>query len=168
MAKSLLILMLMTTQLLAGSTGPVYICIKNNGEYCCLDTSPKFCTCCQEHRQEAAHETCCADSGCAGEIVELPCGHHDQTLPSSDLIVEMDDACGCTHIPVAVSPDQATTATRTAFSAEIERLALHVVWLPTWLSGTDTASFLPHFRWNGPPTVPDFALTVLSTAVIRC
>ncbi|WP_437186511.1 hypothetical protein SH668x_003665 [Planctomicrobium sp. SH668] len=169
MAKSLLILMLMTTQLLAGSGGSVYLCISNDGEYCCLDTGPRSCTCCQEHQQEAAHETCCSDAGCTEGIAEPSCGHHDETSPCPEQNrVVKDDACGCTHIPVAASAGHPTTVTRPTVTVDSERLALLVAWLPTWLSGTDAASFLPHFRWTGPPAVPDFTLTVISTVVIRC
>ena len=167
MVKSLLILMLMTMQLLAGSGGSVYLCISNDGEYCCLDTGPQSCTCCQEHQQEAAHETCCSEVGCSGKIAGPPCGQRNESSSLSGEMV-MDGACGCTHVPIAASADHPTTVIRPTVTVESERLALLVAWLPTRLGDTDAAAFLPHFRWTGPPAVPDFTLTVISTVVIRC
>lgn len=169
MAKSLLILMLMTTQLLAGSGGSVYLCISNDGEYCCLDTGPESCTCCEEHQHKAAHETCCSEAGCSGKNAEPECDHRNGSSPPSDQpLVVLDDGCGCTHFPVAVSAAQATSAARSTFTVDIERLVLFVAWLPTRFSGADAAVFSPQFRWRRPPTVPNFALTVMSTVVIRC
>jgi len=76
MAKSLLILMLMTTQLLAGSGGSVYLCISNDGSYCCFDTGPESCMCCHEEQEEIVHDPCCG--GCQEDGNQTPCGHHEE------------------------------------------------------------------------------------------
>jgi hypothetical protein len=40
MAKSLRMLTLMTTQLLSGSGGGVYLCLSNDGSFHCFDGGP--------------------------------------------------------------------------------------------------------------------------------
>lgn len=168
MAKSLLILMLMTTQLLAGGGGSVYLCISNDGTCCCIDAGPASCTCCHE-QETIQHDTCCAEPGC--EVAsESCCEFHEEGSPSSNHYgVVAVDSCGCTHIPVMVSSDQPTTVTRSSMTTDAERISLLVA-LPLSLgSGFEISAPSLHFRWNGPPTtVPDFALTVISTVVIRC
>jgi len=158
--------MLMTTQLLAGSGGPVYLCISNDGSYCCIDTGPASCTCC--HGQEAIqHDACCGEPGCEA-VSESCCEPHDEDPSQSDGHgLAAVDPCGCTHIPVMVSSDQPITA-RSSTTTDVERLSLLVA-LPLALgSGLEIAAPSPHIHWSGPPAVPDFALIVISTVVIRC
>jgi hypothetical protein len=165
MAKSLIILMLMTTQLFAGSGESVYLCISNDGSYCCLDAGPETCTCCRNH-EEPSEDACCSNAACAGEVA---CGHHDETSPCPNYFGRIaSDPCGCTHIPVMSSAAKPTTIARTSVRAEAERLALLDACLPTCFIGVDAATLSPHLRWTGPPAVPDFTLTVISTVVIRC
>jgi len=157
MAQSLLILMLVTTQLLAGNSGTVYLCVSNDGSYCCIDTGSTSCECCHDE-QEAAHDACCSDPACG-----------DEAPPFRQQGLLAGDPCGCTHIPVLISADQPATVVRPSNRTESERLALLVAWLPSLFLGSQVGvlTSLPT-RWSGPPAAPDFALTVISTVVLRC
>lgn len=166
MAKSLLILMLMAMQVLAGTCGSLHLCISNDGSYCCIDAGPESCTCCHKHG-EAAHNACCDEPACEA-VPEKCCEHCDEesTEPDAQCIVA-GDPCACTHIPLIVSSSQPTTIARSTINESIERCSLLIAWLPS-LVGSDAVAPLPHLRWFEPPVVPDFALTVISTVVIRC
>lgn len=166
MAKSLLILMLMTTQLLAGSGGSVYVCISNDGSYCCFDAGPESCMCCQDER-ETVHESRCG--GCEEDGNKAPCGRHEEgqpTCPDDDILVA-GDPCGCTHIPVVMPSDQPTNVARSSNSVDGERLISLIALLPTLAFDHHAVAHLP-LRLADPPAVPNFALTVVSTVVIRC
>jgi hypothetical protein len=168
MAKSLLILMLMTTQLLAGSGGSLYLCVSNDGSYCCIDTGPASCTCCHDH-EKIPDVACCSDPACEDESAASSCEHHQDEAPQPrqiDLLV--GDPCGCTHVPVMISSDQPTTVARSSITAEAERLSLQIAFLSAPCVGIEVAAPAPPLRWSGPPAVADFALTVISTVVIRC
>ncbi|ODA29090.1 hypothetical protein [Planctopirus hydrillae] len=165
MAKSLLILMLMTTQLLAGSGGSVYLCICNDGSCTCFDAGPDLCTCCHDEHKEGVRHCC---GGCEKDGDRAPCSHHDEEQPvCPDDIFVAGDPCGCTHIPVVMSSDQPTNVVRPSRSVEGERLFSLIALLPM-LAFDHYAVAHPPLRWADPPVVPDFALTVVSTVVIRC
>jgi hypothetical protein len=167
MAKLLLILMLMATQLLSGKCGSRHLCISNDGSYCCIDAGPQSCTCCQKHSEEVPYA--CCDERARGTVSEK-CTEHceeESTEPAAQSTVA-GDPCGCTHIPLRVSSSQPTTIARSTINESIERNSLLVAWLPS-LGGSDAVvAPSPHLRWFEPPLVPDFALTVISTVVIRC
>jgi hypothetical protein len=167
MTKSLLILMLMTTQLLAGTCGSLSLCISNDGSYCCIDTGSASCTCCQFHG-EILHDACCDEPGC--EAVSECCSeHHDEEFLNPDPHgIVASDRCGCTHIPLAISSSQVTTVARSTMAEVIERCSRLVAWLPPLASGGETDAPSRHLRWFEPPAVPEFVLIVLSTVVIRC
>ncbi|GIX05064.1 MAG: hypothetical protein KatS3mg114_0933 [Planctomycetaceae bacterium] len=163
MAKSLLILMLAATQLLAGSGGSLYLCISNDGSYCCFDSGPESCTCCIGHDEE--HAACVASErdGCACQ-----CHDRDGKQQAEPSVAIADDGCGCIHIPLIVSAEQPTTATRPAATLSAERIALSIASLASIpCSHTSSVSSPPPF-WSGPPAVPEYALTIVSTVVIRC
>lgn len=167
MVRPLLILMLMTTQLLAGSGGSLYLCVSNDGSYCCIDTGPASCTCCHEE-ESIHHDTCCGEPGC--EVVSEYCYEpHDEDAPQPDHHgLEAVDPCGCTHVPVMVSSGQPVTIARSSTTTDTERLS-QLVALPLALgSGLEIVAPSPHIHWSGPPAVRDFALIVISTVVIRC
>lgn len=167
MAKSLLALVLITTQFLAGNCGSLHLCICNDGSYCCIDAGPAFCTCCQMHG-EASHDAGCDDHCCAA-VSERCCEHcdHDSTSPDAPDSVA-GDPCGCTHFPLVISASQPTTTPRSTIHDAIERNALHIGWQQTRAGNEADVAPLLHRQRLGPPVVPDFALTVISTVVIRC
>lgn len=168
MAKLLIILMLMTTQLLAGTCRSMHLCISNDGSYCCIDAGPDSCTCCQKH-SEGVPEACCDEH--AGDEVSEKCGEHCEeeiTEPDAQSSVA-GDPCGCTHIPLMGSSSHPTiTPARTTINESIERCSLLVAWLPALFARDAAVAPSPHLRWFDPPVVPDFSLTVISTVVIRC
>lgn len=166
MAKSLLILMLVMTQLLTGSGGSLYLCIKNDGSGFCFDTDIASCTCCHNHKVNQQNP--CVTCGC--EKAESCCKDDDNEASTSahhGLLAA--ESCGCTHIPVMVSSEQPTTVARSSVTTESDRLTLLLAWLPS-LRSIDgfVVSASPYRHWSGPPAVPDFALTVVATTVIRC
>jgi hypothetical protein len=156
MAKSLLILMLVTTQLLAGHSGTLYLCVSDDGSFCCIDTGSASCVCCHDE-EKSAHASCCSDPECEEKPTE-----------SQQLGLSAGDPCGCTHIPVMVSADQPATVSRSSIMTESERLSLHIALLSASFVYVEVVAPSPHLCWSGPPAVPDFALTVISTVVIRC
>ncbi len=169
MIKCLLTLMLVTAQLLAGNSGSLYLCIREDGSYCCLDTGPVCCTCCHDHKA-LPQEVCCADSVCDEESVSFSHKHHeDDASPPRQFDRLAGDSCGCTHIPVTVSADQPTTVIRLSITTESERLALLLAWLPSLHPVSEPVAVTsPHLRRSDPSAAPDFALTVISTVVTRC
>lgn len=164
MAKSLLILMLVATQLLAGSGGSLYLCISGDGSYCCLDSGPGSCTCCHEQDDDP--------QACASDCHEVTCSCHDRHETPAEPTVEIaKEGCGCIHIPLIVSAEQPTRVVRTATTTDAERLTQLIASPPSLDIGRAISVASPSASWGGPPAVPQFALialTVVSTIVIRC
>lgn len=165
MIKSLLILMLMTTQLLAGSGVSVYLCIGSDGSYR-IDAGRDSCTSCKV-TCGAGCNPCSDDS--AGQHDGLPCGTHgnDRLLQQAIETLAVEESCDCTHIPIMTSSDQPTRAARTSITVDLERFSSLVAQAP----GIGLA-YLPvpqsSFHCCDTSTVPDFTLTVVSTVIIRC
>jgi len=167
MSKTLLILMLMATQLLAGTGGSLYLCISNDGSCCCFDVGPESCTCGRGHKDGSAGR---AAASCDCGEVTCQCHEcHETSIPESEATIEVaNEDCGCVHIPLMVSVEQPTRTVRSTIATDAERLALLIASLPS-ISVNHTFSVnSPEVRWNGPPAVPEFALTVISTVVMRC
>jgi len=161
MAKSLLILMLVATQLLAGSGGSLYLCISGDGSFCCLDSGPGSCTCCHEQDDDPP--------ACASDCDEVTCRCHDRRETPADPTVEIaNEGCGCIHIPLIVSAAQPTRVVRARTPTDAERLRQLMASLPSIDVAHTAIVASPPASWGGPPAVPQFALTVVSTAVIRC
>lgn len=174
MIKSVLILMLAATQLLAGSGG-VYLCIRNDGSFCCLDAGPQTCTCCEDKdtdghnlptmiAQEASACGCgCSDSGSSGTRDE------DRESRSAELaVVALSDPCGCTHI--RLSQDQTSIRVARTASAIDSDVYAPMVADPssfTKADGGDGARFTVRGR-STPPPMRSHALTVLSWISIQC
>lgn len=106
MIKSFLILMLATTQLLTGSGGSVYLCIKNDGTFCCLDTGAEACRRCVDELPVVEEEP----SGCAccreADSPTLPL-HESAAASKFVSALVSGDACGCTHVLIARDPAHA-------------------------------------------------------------
>lgn len=166
MARSLLILMLVTMQLFAGSTASVYLCVSHDGSFCCVDTGPDSCTCCQEAEEDSsAHEVCCVAH--ADENHPGPCGDpHENSVPQADGQPVVSDPCGCTHIPVRLSSHQAVSVGRSSVPGDLERVIPAAVWLG--FSRIAPASLGRANRHRSEPPPRDPALIVISTIVLRC
>jgi hypothetical protein len=101
MVKSFLILMLMTTQLLAGSRESLYVCIRGDGSFCCLDVGENDCAHCEAGDEEVATvET---------EIIA--------SQPSAS--PEIDSTCGCCCNEAKLTSSELTSSELTS-SEEVE------------------------------------------------
>lgn len=165
MTKSLLILVLMTTQLLAGSGASVYLCIGSDGSYR-IDAGRDSCTSCKVAC--GAGCTACSDDS-TGQHDDLPCGTHGNDRPFQQAIemLASEESCDCTHIPIVTSSDQPTRTARTSIAVDFEQLSVLVAQAP----GIGFA-YLPvpqsSFRCCDTSAVLDFTLIVVSTIIIRC
>lgn len=172
MARMLLSLLLLTTQLLAGVCGSLHLCIGDDGSFCGIDAGPKSCHC--GHRDDQPS----SESGChpqLSDVLAKPCcEHHDGPHPqneSTDLAVCISipaDSCACTHIPLVLSSEKSTTVLRSPLNESLERSSLLAAWLPVLLLDDDRSPGGSIRQRLEPAERPDFSLTVISTVVIRC
>lgn len=160
MAKWSLILMLMTTQLLAGSCDSIYLCIGSDGTYR-IDGGPDACSTCQV----TCEASCTACSG-VERLGDSPCSTHLGERNCRSAVEKLEESCDCTHIPVVLSSDQPARTVRSSVAVELELSSLVVqppaiglIYLPVLSSRlcSDCTS-----------AIPSFSLTVVSTVVIRC
>lgn len=168
MIKSFLILMLTTTQLLAGSGGSVYLCIKDDGSFCCVDAGAKACRCCEEEIPVAA-EPPPAGCGCCRETAapKGPTGD-DASSSSFKFILTSNDPCGCTH--VLIVQDQAyAKVNRISTRSDVQQLVQMAAHLPglAALDGLNALRTAAGWQYR-PPTVEPQALTVRLSVQIRC
>lgn len=167
MFKSLLILMLATTQLLAGSGGSVYLCIKNDGSFCCLDAGAATCSCCEEEtpvvQQKPSGCSCCSEAA-------SPSLSAQEFAPSSsvELALTSNDPCGCTHILIAQDHAQ-SQLTRMSSRCDLHHFVEMTSHLPGLISIASVAASRLASSWQyRPPTVDSHTLTVRSAVQIRC
>lgn len=166
MFKSFLILMLATSQLLVGGGGSVYLCIKNDGSFCCLDAGAETCRCCADEipivEEKPSGCSCCSET-------TSPAFSTEESAPSSwfELTLKSNDPCGCTHILIA--QDQAQSKlTRISAQFEMQQL-VQVAPLAGWIQLDDLIASRIASGWQyRPPTIESQALTVRSAVQIRC
>ncbi len=169
MFKPLLILMLATTQLLAGSVGTLYLCIKGDGSFCTLHTSFEPChrceknePVCQQLPEQSAACTCC-HSGEPEEFREVA-----ESLLLSDTALTVQDPCGCTRI--LLKQDEAN-ANQNRLTADVglRQFVAMAANLPglVLVDDADANASGEHGQYRQ-PTLQSHALTVLSTTQIRC
>lgn len=166
MIKSFLILMLATTQLLAGGGGSVYLCVKNDGSFCCLDAGAETCRCCEEEipvvEEKPSGCSCCSETTSSALSTE-------ESAPSSsfELTLKSKDPCGCTHILIA--QDQAQSKlTRMSARSDVQQL-VQMAALPGCVQLDDLIDSRIALGWQyRPPTIESQALTVRSAVQIRC
>lgn len=168
MLKSFLILMLMTTQLLAGSGRSVYLCIGDDGSFCCLDMGPASCTCCADQEVEISEEHSGCGCGCDESKSSRDSERSSRMEPSAESILRSGDLCGCTHILLS-SEQPSLRVARMSGAVDADYFAQFAAETPA-VSGTGAAIDARHscrqrFR---PPTISSHALTVLSCVSIRC
>lgn len=165
MSKSLLILMLMTTQLLAGGGVSGYICISSNGSFG-FHFGSSSCTSCQvacevdgKSRGDCNAQQSCGTS-CSKHRIDR---FHKVTIGT----LGVAKSCDCTHIPVIIESEQPTRVARNLTTADYKQLASLVALLPTI---GNCCQPIPQtaFHSNGTSVASDFSLTVIATVVIRC
>jgi len=175
MARAILILTLVTTQLLSVSGDAIYLCVRNDGSTCCVDAGPESCTCCQAPdklaESESCHESDCDSHGLAhGHGLAATC-HEEHAVPATQIPAigsVIGDDCDCTHIPLAVSSEQPTINSRQSAAANLD---FHAYLLAPAGQEHEIGSVVGDFslqQWLGDAPPIDFALTVISTIVIRC
>jgi hypothetical protein len=159
MAKTLLSLALLTTQLLSWGASPLYLCLCEDGGVC-IDRGPRDCGCCSCPADDP-HQ-CLADSE--------DCHEHDSDLhrsPSSSAVTPDGHASDCcTHIQISQSQSPVVTVASASADAiqQFVPLFADVICILS-AGGTEITST----ALDGPP--PDSLwgpLRALATVVIRC
>lgn len=175
MTRAILILTLMATQLLSVSGDAIYLCVRNDGSTCCVDAGPDSCACCDGH-DEMLDSHACQASDCAASELGLDhhlaadcCENYDVPVPQSSAFAVVGvDTCDCTHIPLTVTSEQPTITSRHGDAADFDfhafLLAPVVQEREVFLLSQDFS--VQHWLCEAPRI--DFALTAISTIVIRC
>lgn len=164
MPKSLLVLMLMVTQLLMGSGVSLYLCIRGDGSYH-IDAGAESCDSCQ-----ISPET---DGSCGTSRAEQKCGSacdkHKQNNGRENIVeVEGPNApCDCTHVPLLVASEQLAQPARNVLPGDFEQMVSLAALPPTLgavcpIAQHQKACFLNNLA------LTDFSLAAISTVVIRC
>lgn len=157
MTKSLLMLALVTTQLLAGSGGSHYLCLSNDGTFCCVDAGPSSCTCCLPKMDCAEPIVGCSHAGEPGNC---------QITTHSFSNVSAGIPCGCTHIQISAQTTpfgfRASTTTDTGRYSQIEALMPYDFSDPLAGDGPDSV-----YRRNS-AQIPSPTLHILSNVLLRC
>lgn len=161
MTKTLLILLLITMQLLAGSGASVYLCIGCDGSYG-IETSTESCLCdTDDHADDESCPCDCDDRHC----------EHRETAVHVQLTgdgASKDSPCGCTHIPLIVSSSQSHLLGRSVANLDAGRQSFLLA-VPPNNSVFSALASRADVRWHvARADVLDFSLTVVSTVVIRC
>ncbi len=168
-----LILTLAAFQLLGGSGRSVYLCVSSNGDLCCLDSGPLSCACCRHEADSTSHNDAggdaaseeCASKCCHGEGDEsCPDDHHSPK--SKDGPTLANDGCSCTH--ELISTGQVGSILRSSMTDQVSAAVQLLDCLPTAAHPQAAVAFDGPVNWQGPPPIPNSALAVLSTIVIRC
>lgn len=163
MSQSLLILMLALTQLLGGSGGSVYVCISNEGTFCCLDAGASSCSCC------AKEEASCTESGCRCSrnlFQPISDGVENTEYVACATSLIASNSCDCTHILLMVDELTSISPSITAAGA-FDHVPVSTL-LPLVYSGISSHVVALPVRAYILPTTPPLALTLLATIVIRC
>ena len=165
MAKSLLILMLVTTHLLAGNGNSFYLCIGNDGSYSIHAESDTHTS-----RKVAPKVDChsCCDSSLK-EQCSAPGGKRpvNGLMPLADDCPTFSESCGCTHIPIVMASDQPTRSGRNSIAMDFEQLHSLVVRAPS-IDVARQSLFRISLHSYDSSMIPDLILTVISTVVICC
>lgn len=167
MLRSLLFLMVVTAQLLPGGGGSIYLCIANDGSYCCLDAGPATCRCCPhgigDSKPAGKNES--ASHGYAAAS-EMCCHRHDGAEEAGYEVSLTSDPCGCTHL--LISARHTTPVARPRTTSQTDQLSRPAVLMPGWAACHLMVAGSRRERWDHPPWARGLALSTLSTVVLRC
>jgi hypothetical protein len=168
MAKSLLILMLAAAQLVAGSGRSLYLCLSNDGSFCCIDDGPTGCVCCHDH--DLLERVAPTDHHCHtfnAREARSDCNCDSLQPPAGERLVA--DQCGCTHVLLLVAAEQRMAVSRTRTTIDFERVVVPAENFAPWHVAADDRTVLRmFFPAGGSAAALDFTLTVLASTVIRC
>lgn len=171
--------MLIATQLLAGSGGSSFICIHDDGSFCCIDAGSESCKCCDDKDshlrnycddEDQAHHGTWAVSVDKHFVDACNVDHHCGAAEKSvSCRLDHCDPSGCNHIPLMVCSDQASVVARTFLMTRGVQLGRYMACLPqrNWVGDT---TFNPSLltQSNRDANVPDSALALMATVIIRC
>lgn len=161
MTKTLLILLLMTMQLLAGSGASVYLCIGCDGSYG-IETNTESCLC--DGKNHTDGESCACDCD------DQHCEHRESPaqVQLAGEGVSRERPCGCTHIPLIVSSDRYRHFVRSLANHKAGRV-LFLAAAPSNDCFSYAVASCTELRWHvSRADVPAFSLIVVSTVIIRC
>lgn len=164
LVRTILILMMLTSQIIAGMGGSVYLCISSQGIN--LDAGPSACTSCDsvdDHKTPERHPTCLKSdhhSSCG-------CGETPFSHGLANDVASIDDSCDCLHILVTESSN--VPATVTSSTAEIEfRITISDAAILSQ-SQLDSSRFVQNVVASPRHQVVfDSTLSILSNVIIRC
>jgi len=157
MFRILLNLMLIGTQLHAGSGVLICLCVKSDGSYCCVDVFPGLCN--SDQKELRAIES---DGG------SCKCCHQEEFSSHSECGNRViHDQSGCSRIPVLISCGQPTSVSRHSVSAFMEQVSALIA-LPLAFGLNAHIVAQPVLHWSDPPLIANFTLAVVSTVMIRC
>ncbi len=165
MLKSLLILILASTQLLARDGVSVYLCVSSDWVYSVHFGSDE-CPPCGGQKpndevsgEHPSHGEECASQGCGTNPVDRAASH--VSSPSVSL-----DSCGCTHFPFVVEVAQPRGLYRSSAVSDAHRILALAVAPPSgmieWQADRRWASLQRNNR-----VLDSLLMAVISTVVIR-
>jgi len=162
MIRSLLILMLIATQLLTGSRVSAYLCVSNDG-LCRIDSGSASCTSCRD-ACNATRQSSELFAACRDEVQQ--CTSHREAA-SRGVQNQITKSCGCFHVPILVASEQPAHSLQGRAVVDVE-LQLSTI-APAVVSPTGCASVLQsRVTSSDTSAAVAYSLIVVSTVVMRC
>lgn len=168
MAKSLVILALLATQLLSWSGGSVYLCICGKGTVC-VDGGPSACTCCATSEGAGLEDANCTKPENA-ECCESCCAatnRHREQSRKRDTDQCANSSRGCAHIQIL--HEQAPSVCASSCDTNVGHLSALLASPPCGLPSLSEieAPTDPRTRME-PSSAPSLLLTFLAATALRC
>jgi hypothetical protein len=156
--KSLLLLLLVVTQVMPWTASPLFLCLGSDGSVC-LDGGPATCTCCRDHEHD--EDPCCAEN--ADDV------RHEHRLPAriddqGPASISHDD-CDCAH--VLLSHD-ARFVRRARTDGDMQTVALRLMTSVSTVRAEVPAPALGTFDGLRRPDALPLLLSERAPIVLRC
>ncbi len=175
MARALLGMMLIVSQILTGFWGGSTLCLRSDGTVCCIHEVTKPCNCC-DHDHGEDEVPCSGDLGTHCHPVCQIAGndepkHDDASLPNdavpAALPLTATPPCGCRHLPLiaATAPTSQRSLSRTVTRLKQSHAAIPQVqsFHPTLCNDA-----VAECRRRHSPCCQTLGLTLAASTVIRC
>ena len=165
MVKSLLILVLVSTQLLARDGIVAYLCVSNDGAYS-IHFGAEVCPPCDEVNK--SDSSSCEQTADKDKCNSHQCSSHGsgRSAQHSTSSIVSHDACDCTHLPVGLALHQPRGLYRYSAMGDAQRVLGLVISLPPRSLTLNSERQLSCLL-SGNKAIESLTLTVLSTVVIR-
>ncbi len=175
MARALLGMMLIASQILTGSWGGSTLCLHSDGTVCCIHEVTNPCNCC-DHDHGDDEVPCSDEHGVHFHPICQIAGndepeHHDESLPHDAvpeaLPLTATPPCGCRHLPLfaETAPTSQRSLSRTVTSPKQSRAAIPQVLSYHFTPSNDAVA---ECRRRHPPCCQTLGLTLAASTVIRC